>query len=185
MRSSSQRRSGNDSAQDVNHARTSSCPRCTEYSGSDCTGTHSISGCRFAIRESKLVWSSRSQNRRTTSTFSSDIAHAVSLDGVLLSMQSSTAGGDRPRSPSREGRSAGFLVGMPDGLADARAVVARDESGPRYSRKARKRPGLSLRGKQPVSGRGTGAVTKASLLRIRSVFPVGPEGWLRGPPPQL
>ena len=40
--------------------------------------THSISGCRIAIRESRLVWSSRSQNRRTTSTFSSDIAHAVS-----------------------------------------------------------------------------------------------------------
>ena len=48
------------SAQDVNHARTSSCPRCTEYSGSDCTGTHSISGCRLTIAESRLVWSSRS-----------------------------------------------------------------------------------------------------------------------------
>ena len=78
MRSSSQRRSGNDSAQDVNHARTSSCPRCTEYSGSDSTGTHSISGCRIAIRESRLVWSSRSQNRRTTFTFSSDIAYSDS-----------------------------------------------------------------------------------------------------------
>src|SRR4051812_37700423 len=92
MRSSSQCRSGNDSAQDVNQARTSSCPRCTEYSGSDCTGTHSISGCRLTIRESRLVWSSRSQNCRTISTFSSDIVCALSRAKALLPMQSGAIG---------------------------------------------------------------------------------------------
>jgi hypothetical protein len=56
-----------------------------------------------------------------------------------LPMQSSTAGGNRPRSRSREGMSASSLAGMPGGLADTRAVVARDISGPRYFRKGRKR----------------------------------------------
>src|SRR4051812_22508030 len=45
-----------------------------------------------------------SKYRRTTSTFSSDIAHAVSRRRVLLSMQSSTPNGEGVRRPRPAGR---------------------------------------------------------------------------------
>jgi hypothetical protein len=43
-------------------------------------------------------WLMAAYPRRAISTFSYDIAHAVSLDELLLSMQSSCGGGSRPAS---------------------------------------------------------------------------------------
>jgi hypothetical protein len=90
-------------------------------------------------------------------------------------MQSSTAGGNRPRSRLREGRSAGSLAGMPGGLADTRAVVARDISGPRYSRKAPHIAGFSFGPSSRFRGETRGTRRPQASLRherFRSRFQV-------------
>src|SRR5918995_2330895 len=90
-----------------------------------------MSSAKYPAQVSRSPRLKASAASRTAFMFSSDIAPAVSLDGVLLSMQSSTVGGSRPRSPAcvkQERR----LAGVPTGLPNTRAVVARDESGPRY-----------------------------------------------------
>jgi hypothetical protein len=51
---------------------------------------------------------------------------------ALLSMQSSTLGGSQPRVGFASDPEAGSLVGVPTGLTDPRAAVARHEPGPRY-----------------------------------------------------
>ena len=59
-------------------------------------------------------------------------------------MESSTVGRQPTAvSRSRETRTAAPLVGVPTGLADTRAVVARDESGPRYLNESPPPGGLS------------------------------------------